>query len=146
MSKNIKQTKKKDLVNKIITVFGGVELDRDEKSFLVFGPDYSMFDNLDMEEIEKEMLTTTTKIRWARMNKENDEIKYERDSDELDKDEEAEKLVYLNKRVFKEELGKVDMGYRRSTNMKTSRRVIFPPGRPVKKKQKYRQDWRYGER
>ena len=39
----------------MVTVFGGVELDRDEKSFLVLGPDYSMFDNLDMEEIEKEI-------------------------------------------------------------------------------------------
>ena len=70
------------------------------------------------------------------MNKENDEIKYERDTDEIDENEEAEKIVYLNKRVFKEEIAKVDMGFRRNTDMKTSRRIIFPPGRPVKEEAK----------
>ena len=70
------------------------------------------------------------------MNKENDEIKYERDTDEIDENEEAEKIVHLNKRVFKEEISKVDMGFWRNTDMKTSRRIIFCLGRPVKEEAK----------
>ena len=44
--------------------------------------------------------------------------------------------MHLNKRVFKEEISQVDMGFQRNTDMKTSRRVIFPPRRPAKEEAK----------
>ena len=77
------------------------------------------------------MLLTGNKTK---INKDKDEIKYERDTDKIEENEEAEKIVHLNKRVFKEEMAKVDMGFRRNTDMKTSRRIIFPPGRSFKEK------------
>ena len=40
------------------------------------------------------------------------------------------------KRVFKEETLKIDLWFRKSTDMKPSRRVIFPLGRPVKEEAK----------
>ena len=48
-----------------------------------------------------------------------------RDLKDIIEEEEAEKEVYLNKRIYKDELLKVDMGYRRSTDMKTSMTVAF---------------------
>ena len=46
----------------MVTTFGGIELDNDERSFLALGPDYAIFDDLVLDEIEKEMQITTTKI------------------------------------------------------------------------------------
>ena len=43
------------MIKRMVTTFGRVELNRDEKTFLALGPDYSMFDDLKMEEIEKEI-------------------------------------------------------------------------------------------
>ena len=81
---------------------------------------------------EKEFLTGLTKIRWNRMGKTKEKIKLSRPLEDVLEDEEAEKEVFLAKRVFNTDTGKVDLGFVRSTNMKTSRRVTFPPGRPIK--------------
>ena len=70
------------------------------------------------------------------MGKDLDEIKVEKNLEEILEEEEAQKEVYLNKRVFKEEECKVDMGFRRNTDMKTSKSVVFPPGRNVKEEAK----------
>ena len=53
------------MVKRMVTTFGGIELDRDEKSFLALGPDYAMFDDLVMENIENEMKITTTYHRLS---------------------------------------------------------------------------------
>ena len=42
----------------------------------------------------------------------------------------------MNKRVIKEECKEMDLGFRRSTDMKTSRRVMFLPGRSGKEEAK----------
>ena len=73
-----------------------------------------------------------TKIRWSRMGKEKEDIKLHRDLKEVEEEEEIEKEVFLNKRIFNPDLNRVDMGFMRSTNMKTSRRIFFPPARPMK--------------
>ena len=89
-----------------------------------------------MEDFEREIQITATKIRWARINKGVEDIAHMRDVDDINEEEEAEKEVFMNKRVFKDETKQVDLGFRRSTDMKTSRRVIFPPGRSGKEEAK----------
>ena len=65
MSKNMKQTKRETLTDRMVTTFGNIELDKDEKAFLALGPDFAIFDDLKMEKIEKEIQITATKVRWA---------------------------------------------------------------------------------
>ena len=60
LNKTIVKTKREKLVEKMVTTFGDVELDRDEKSFLSLGPDYSMFDDLKLDKIEKEIQITVS--------------------------------------------------------------------------------------
>ena len=66
------------------------------------------------------------------MGKSYEEIKSERTVEEVAEDEEAEKEVFLSKRVFNTDSSKVDLGFRRSTDMKTSCRVVLPQGRTSK--------------
>ena len=75
----MKLTKREKLVSQMVTTFGGIELDKEEQSFLALGPDFTMFDDLKMEEFEKEIQITATKIRWSRMNRETEDIKNMRD-------------------------------------------------------------------
>ena len=51
---------------------------------------------------------------------------------DLEEEEQIEEQVFLNERIFSPETKKVDMGMKKCTKMKTSRRIYFPPGRPVK--------------
>ena len=87
-----------------MTTFGDIELDKDEKSFLALGPDFSIYDVLKMEKIEKEIQITATKIPWSRMGKEPGDITYNRNLEDIIEEEEAEKLVNLNKRVLTQTL------------------------------------------
>ena len=66
------------------------------------------------------------------MGKSLEEIKLSRPLEQVLEEEEAKREVFLAKRVFDTDSGKDDLGFTRSTSMKTSRRVIFPPGRPIK--------------
>ena len=59
-----------------------------------------------------------------------------RDLEDVVEEEEADKEVFMNKRIFEEESKQIDLGFRRSTDMKTSRRIIFPPGRSGKEEAK----------
>ena len=66
------------------------------------------------------------------MGKGNDDVKLTRDLEEVMEEKEIEKEIFLNKRIFNRDLKRVDMGFMRSTNMKTSHRVFFPPARLIK--------------
>ena len=62
--------------------------------------------------------------RGQDLGKESGDISHMRSLDCVIEEEEAEEEVCMCKRIFKDESLKMDMGYRRSTDMKTSRRVI----------------------
>ena len=66
------------------------------------------------------------------MGKPPEEIKYERKIEELEEEDEVEEQVFLTQRKYNHEEKKIDLGYQTCTEQKTSRRVIFPPERPVK--------------
>ena len=50
----------------------------------------------------------------------------------MEEDQEVEEQVFLDNRIYQEETKSVDLGHKKCTKMKTSRRVFFPPGRPTK--------------
>ena len=66
------------------------------------------------------------------MGKDPSEIVREMSEQEIQDEEEVEKQVHLEQRIFKEETGEVNLGRRRCTDVKTSRRIGFPTGRNPK--------------
>ena len=66
------------------------------------------------------------------MGKPIEEIVYDWNIDEIEDEEDIEKEVYLNEIKYNHEQKKVDLGHQTCTEQKTSRRVIFPPGRSPK--------------
>ena len=91
-----------------------------------------MFEPLKRQKAAKEFLMATTKIRWDRMGKPIEDIKYKRNIVEIEEESEIEKKIFLETRKFKEDELVVDLGYQTCTKMKTNRRVIFPPARNAK--------------
>ena len=59
----------------------------------------------------RKILTGLTKIRWSRMGKPQEDIKLNRFQDEVQEEEDSEKLVYLTSRVFNTYESKVDLGF-----------------------------------
>ena len=43
LNKKMKQTKRKTLIERMVTTLGDVELDKYEKAFLALGPNFAMF-------------------------------------------------------------------------------------------------------
>ena len=111
ISGEIKQTKKDKLIERMVITFGGIELDKDEKSFLALGPDYAIYEDIKMDDLEKEIQLTATKIRWARMNKVAKDIVNMRNIDDVIEEEEAEEEIHMCKHVFKEENMEIDLGF-----------------------------------
>ena len=66
------------------------------------------------------------------MGKPDEEITYMKSMKEVEDEEEIEKGIYLATRKYNPEEGTVDLGHQTCTNMKTSRRIIFPPARTAK--------------
>ena len=65
MNSQILPSKKKVIIDKMVTVYGGVELDKDEEDFLLLGPEFALFEPLTRQKAKKDFLITTTKIRWG---------------------------------------------------------------------------------
>ena len=68
------------------------------------------------------------------MDKETSEIGREVDEKELTEEEEIEKQMYLEHRVFEEESKKIWLSKKRCTNVKTSGSVTFPARRAAHEK------------
>ena len=62
MNIEVKATQAKKLTNIMVKVFGGIEMDQDEKSFLSLGPDFAMLDVVDSAKAAREFLIAITKI------------------------------------------------------------------------------------
>ena len=66
------------------------------------------------------------------MGKPKEEVEYEKSMEEIETEEQIEQEIYLNTRKFNSDTNVIDLGHQPSTDMKTSRRVVFPPARPTK--------------
>ena len=69
LSKETKKTKDEVLVDKMVNIFGQVELDEEEKSFLSSGPEFALFEQISRKKANINLLMAATKIRWSRMGK-----------------------------------------------------------------------------
>ena len=71
-------------------------------------------------------------MRWSRMGKPKEEVTHSIPIDEAELEEKIEEEIYLKTRKFDEDRATVNLGQQSCTDMKTNRRVVFPPGRPAK--------------
>ena len=122
----------RELEDRMITTYGEVQLDNQERKFLSLGPHFSLLEQLQIKQFKVDFQTALTKVRWARHGLETEEVQRYKLETEMEEEEKLERMVHLEQRQFKEETKEVDLGGVRCTNMKTSRRLVFPPGRGTK--------------
>ena len=132
VNERIKPMKTSELQTKMITVYGGVKLTGRERQYLMLGPDFTTPEKMERKQFKKDFQTTLTKVRWGRMDLEPDEIVRMKTIKQEEEEEEREKRDFLEKRLFVPERKEVRLRMQRCTQMKTSRRVVFPPGRGAK--------------
>ena len=105
-----------------------------EASFLVLGPDFAVPEDLDLDRIKAKFLVSLTKIRWDKVRKDFDEVKRYRDKKDIEEAEKIEAISNMDRGVVNIQKGSVALGYKRCTEMKVNRRVIFSAWRPCKVK------------
>ena len=110
-------------------MYGGIQLTEDEEYLLRQRPELALYSNINMAEIEQEVETTLTQIRWTRI-----ETGYrQEETEEGNKPENKElikKMNYNDRIVYNREEHKIDLTNRCATDMKNNRRVFLPKGRP----------------
>ena len=74
VNEKVKKEKEEDLREKVVTVYGGVQLDKDEKAFLSLGPDFSLLEELELESARLDFRIGVTKVRWQRMGLDPSEV------------------------------------------------------------------------
>ena len=122
----------KELREAMISTYGNVKLDKQERMFLSLGPEFTVLDRIDQRKIKGEFQAALTKIRWSRLGKEPEEVLREVEDNELKEEEDIDKISFLENRVFDEEAKTVRMEKVRCTDMKVNRRIVFPGGRNPK--------------
>ena len=70
----VTKTDEEVISDKMITVYGGVELTKAERRFLSLGPLFPLMEDLQEETMSQDFLTGLTKLRWGRMGKDLEEI------------------------------------------------------------------------
>ena len=75
----------------MITVYGDIILDKDERSFLSLGPDFPLMDSFNTKEAARDFVTALMEIRLGRMGRDSSEIVRYRVQSEIQEDEEGEK-------------------------------------------------------
>ena len=71
----------------MVTVYGEVELSKNEKKFLSLGPLFPLMENLKEEIADHDFLTGLTKVRWGRMGMEPDEIVRYKEEETVEEEE-----------------------------------------------------------
>ena len=89
-------------------------------------------EDLEQAVADQDFLTATTKIRWQRMGMETGEVQRRKDENEIIEEEKIDEVIAMEERKFKMEAGSVSLQKKKYTSMKTNRRVLMPPSRPVK--------------
>ena len=70
-----------------------VELTDQERKFLTLGPDFPLMENLEEKQIERDILTALTKIRWTRTGKESKEVVRFETLKEVQEEDDMKELV-----------------------------------------------------
>ena len=83
-SSDMKKTDREALTRKMVNIYGRIELDDDETSFLSLGPDFALYEPILKKKAAVDFLAATTKIRWSRMGKPKEEISQLRPQEEIE--------------------------------------------------------------
>ena len=67
INQKVKEEDTDTLRKKVVTVYGSVELDKDEMSFLSLGPDFLLVEDLCLEKAKLDFDIAVTKVKWQRM-------------------------------------------------------------------------------
>ena len=66
----------------------------DQKKFLSLGPDFQLIESLDEKQIERDILTALTKVRWTRTGMEPDKVVRFKSIKESEEDEAMEEVIF----------------------------------------------------
>ena len=102
----------------------------DQKKLLSLGPDFPLMESLDEKQIERDILTVLTKVRWTRTGIGTKEVVRFKSTKELEEEEAVEEGVHTNNLVFNGRT--LDMTRRVCTDMISNRKVFMPEVRPIK--------------
>ena len=87
VNREIRKTKRTVIQEKMITVYGKIELEEGEKKFLELGPEFALLEDINLEDVKKDILIALTKVRWGRLGKDTEEVKRYRDKEEVEEEE-----------------------------------------------------------
>ena len=127
----------------VIPIYGGAEIDSDERCALSLPPKFTLFPKISLQDVRVEGETCDTKIRWNRRDKEIDERGFPmagEDEKELEEGSEARMEAELEEHEFLEvynpEKKSMDFTKLRPTMVKNNPRVSLPKNRPLKEEAK----------
>ena len=100
VNEKIKKEDEEKLRDKVVTVYGGVQLDKEERAFLSLGPDFSLLEELELESARLDFGIGVTKVRWQRMGLDPSEVKRFQTIKEVEDEEQVEEVVHIEERVF----------------------------------------------
>ena len=129
---NVKKEEEKTVREKLVTIYGGLELDEDEVAFLLLGPDFLLLEEVDLEKAKIDFSIGVTKVRWQRMGKNRSEIVRFQETSKVEEEEKMEEMIHLEERIHDTERSEVRVGKMKCTDMKNNRRIMLPPPRGVK--------------
>ena len=62
IDEEVKREDTQEIEKKLVTIYGGLELDSDEIAFLSLGPDFSLLEELDLEQANLDFNIGLTKV------------------------------------------------------------------------------------
>ena len=107
-------------------VYGDLNFDEDEVSALLLDPKFAVYDLLDEEDFEVEIETCLAKMRWNKMNKDEDEESTSKDEQELNEIVDAK-----SRQIYDSETKTFDMRKLRGTDVKQNTYVHLPKSQGV---------------
>ena len=99
MNGELKKRKRSKLQQKMINNQGKIQLDPDEANLLELEPDFAILEDIDRDLIKAEFLTALTKIRWANMDKDLEEIRKYREITNVEEEEKIWMISNMDRRV-----------------------------------------------
>ena len=107
-------------------MYGDIEIDSDMREYLSLGPGFALASDIKRVELEISFLRGLTIMRWNRTDKDKEDISRTKESEQIDQEEEIEREVFLQERIYKEELNSINMTKLKPTQMDTNRLVMMP--------------------
>ena len=115
-------------------VYGNVNISDNIKALLKLDPKFATLGKLEMKEVKAEIELLITKIRYNRMNEDDDEDDHSDDDkdDDLNESQEEEFLLAqeVSREIYDPQKKLLDLRKRKCTDLATNPRVFLPKARP----------------